>query len=233
VNIILTGTSRGLGAALFDALHSRGDRILALSRRFTDTQRKLADAEPERVTLRRTDLGDGEQLPRPAEIGRFLEGAPAPAPAVLVHNAAIATPIGAVGALPPSHIAATLSVNFTAPVLLTNAFLAVARRPTRILFISSGAAQRVVGGFAVYCATKAGGEMFFNAVADQFRDDPDVTAVNVNPGQMDTGMQADIRAAGDAGAFFPDRETYVERHARGQMAAAVRVAEQIIADHLS
>jgi len=34
--------SRGLGAALFDACNARGDRILAFGRRFTDSQREIA-----------------------------------------------------------------------------------------------------------------------------------------------------------------------------------------------
>ncbi|HLL67235.1 MAG TPA: SDR family NAD(P)-dependent oxidoreductase [Micromonosporaceae bacterium] len=232
VNVILTGTSRGLGAALFDALAARGDRLFAIGRRFTDDQQALAGSDPERIELHRADLAEVSQLPAPAHLQRFL-AAHGPAPAVLLHNAAVVTPIGAVGALPPAPLATALTVNLTAPMLLTNTFLEVAPRPARIVFISSGAASRVVGGFAAYCAAKAGAEMFFNVVADQFRDDPDVTAVNVNPGQMDTGMQTDIRQAGAAGAYFPARQIYVDRHARGEMADATTVAQRIIAEHLS
>jgi benzil reductase ((S)-benzoin forming) len=35
-SIVLTGVSRGLGAAFFDELAGRGDRILGLGRHFTD-----------------------------------------------------------------------------------------------------------------------------------------------------------------------------------------------------
>jgi benzil reductase ((S)-benzoin forming) len=229
MNVILTGVSRGLGSALFAAFQARGDRLLAIGRRFTPAQEKIAAAEPDRIRLHAADLADSASLPGTAEFRQFLDQSPTQA--VLLHNAAVVSPIGAVGALPPAEVAAAIAVNLTAPIVLTDAFLAVAPRPAKIIFVSSGAAHRVIGGFSVYCATKAAGEMFVACVAEQFAADPGVTAVNVNPGQMDTGMQADIRAAGTAGAYFPDRHTFVDRHARGEMPDPAIVAADIIAAH--
>jgi benzil reductase ((S)-benzoin forming) len=226
-SVVLTGVSRGLGAALFDELTSQGDRVLAIGRRFTEAQRDLATAHPDRVRLHEADLADPGQLPKPADLADFMSTAPS----VLVLNAGVLEPIGAVGTLNPAAVASAVAVNLTAPMLLANAFLAArsaARRvgPARILFISSGAAHRTVPGWAVYCATKRGAEMFFDTLA---ADAPDVAVANVNPGVMDTVMQATIRGADS----FPERDRYVGLYERGELPDPTDVAHRIVAEHLS
>jgi NAD(P)-dependent dehydrogenase (short-subunit alcohol dehydrogenase family) len=41
-SVILTGASRGLGAAIVARLYERGDRLLLLARSFPDEQHELA-----------------------------------------------------------------------------------------------------------------------------------------------------------------------------------------------
>jgi benzil reductase ((S)-benzoin forming) len=222
-SVVLTGVSRGLGAAFFDELAGRGDRILGFGRHFTDAQHKVAAAEPERIRLSEADLADPGTLPGAEALRDFLATA---SEAVLIHNAGTVEPIAPVGALPPDMVAAALAVNLTAPILLTNAFLAA--RPVgatvRVLFISSGAAHLVIEGWSVYSATKRGAEMFFDAVAAE---QPDAYVVNVNPGVMDTGMQATLRAS-----EFPERDRYVDLHEQGGLPSPATVARRIIAEHL-
>src|SRR5439155_12702703 len=95
---VITGVSRGLGAALFDEFHRAGDRVLALGRRFTAAQRAAARAEPDRVRLRETDLTDPAALPGAAELAAFAGGG-GDAEIVLVHNAAVFEPFAPIGAL--------------------------------------------------------------------------------------------------------------------------------------
>jgi NAD(P)-dependent dehydrogenase (short-subunit alcohol dehydrogenase family) len=218
--VIITGVSRGLGAALFDVVYEHGDRILAIGRTFTDTQRALADAEPRRVTLRRADLTDPTSLPDKAELARETRGS---ADVVLVHNAAVVEPIGAVGALPPDQIAAAVTVNLTAPMVLTNALVGARKRAT-IVFVSTGAVRLDIDGWSVYRATKAGGELFFDAVAAQ---DPRITVHKVNPGVMDTDMQATVRAA-----RFADRARFVALHEHGELPDPADVARKIMEQFL-
>jgi NAD(P)-dependent dehydrogenase (short-subunit alcohol dehydrogenase family) len=225
--VVLTGVSRGLGAALFDQLASRGDRILGIGRTFSDAQRALAAAEPERIRLRSADLA-ALDLPPAEDLAWALDNAEH---AALVHNAATVEPIGAVGALVPEAVTAAVALNLTAPMLLTNAFLGALPEESRgtVLFISSGAAKRVIDGWSVYCATKAGGEMFFDAVASQGR----VRVANVNPGVMDTAMQAAIRTAAASEAYFPGRQRYLDLYERGELASPADVAAKIIEEHLT
>jgi NAD(P)-dependent dehydrogenase (short-subunit alcohol dehydrogenase family) len=222
-SVVLTGISRGLGAALFTELTGRGDRVYGMGRRFTDEQVTLAAAEPERVRLRQVELADPTTLPGTDELRAFLSGG---GESVLIHNAGVVEPIAPIGELRETAVVTAVGVNLTAPLLLTNAFMAA--RPegavTRILFVSSGAAHRVIEGWSVYSATKRGAEMFFDALAVE---QPDVYVANINPGVMDTGMQEALR-----GSEFPDRDRYVGLHQRGELPDPADVARRIIGEHV-
>lgn len=223
-SVILTGISRGLGADLFAQLSGDGDRILGIGRRFTDEQVSLATAEPSRVRLHQAELADPTTLPGTDTLGEFLAGGSGPA--VLIHNAGVVEPIGPIGQLPGAATVAAVGVNLTAPLLLTNAFMSALPpgRPARVLFISSGAAHRTIENWSVYSATKRGAEMFFDSLRAEH---PDVYVANVNPGVMDTGMQAALRASD-----FPDRDRYVGLHDRGELPDPAEVARRIIEQHL-
>jgi NAD(P)-dependent dehydrogenase (short-subunit alcohol dehydrogenase family) len=229
--VVITGVSRGLGAALFDVCNARADRILAVGRTFTDAQKAARDQRPGEISLHTTDLEDPHWLPDADTLRPFLRDS---AEAVLIHNAAIVEPIGAVGRLPEQAIVKAVGVNFTAPMVLTNAFVRAAPSTARlrILFISSGAAYRVIDGWALYCATKAGGEMFFNVLASQFAGDGRVSVASVDPGQMDTGMQSDIRDAAASKAFFPGQKRWLDAHAEGRLADPAEIANRISKEHL-
>ncbi|MDT5037131.1 MAG: hypothetical protein QOE03_2316, partial [Micromonosporaceae bacterium] len=127
-SVVITGVSGGLGAALFARLAARGDRILAIGRRFTAGQRALAGDEPTRVRLHTADLADIADLADPS-VARTLRGdldavLAAATEIVLINNAATIAPIGAITGLAPAAVAAAVTVNLTAPMVLTTAFLA-------------------------------------------------------------------------------------------------------------
>ncbi|WP_432986436.1 SDR family NAD(P)-dependent oxidoreductase [Dactylosporangium sp. CA-233914] len=230
--VVITGVSRGLGAAVFDVSIARGDRVLAVGRHFTPEQQRLRDERPGDVTLFSTDIADAHWLPDYDILRGFLRDADE---AVLIHNAAVIEPIGAVGRLTTQAITNAVAVNLTAPMVLTNTFLhaAPSEAKLRLLFISSGAAHRIVDGWALYCTTKAAGETFFDAVASQVRDDERITVVNVDPGQMNTDMQESIRRASASGAYFPSQQRWVDASAEGRLADPLAVAERIIKEHAS
>jgi NAD(P)-dependent dehydrogenase (short-subunit alcohol dehydrogenase family) len=239
--VVITGVSGGLGAALFDEFRIAGDRLLALGRRFTDAQHAAERSEPQRIRLRQTDLSYSNALPTAAELSSFVHGAQE---VVLVHNAAVVRPVGAIGALPPDQVSYAVAVNLTAPMLLTNALLGAgvirqsgdlagqAAYPLTVVFVSSGAAHRTVGGWSVYSATKRGAEAFFDTLSAQHGEDERVRVVNVNPGVMDTSMQATLRQYAAGNAYFPDRDRFVSMHTNGELASPVDVARKIIAETL-
>ncbi|GAA1749367.1 SDR family NAD(P)-dependent oxidoreductase [Luedemannella helvata] len=239
-SVVITGVSKGLGSAFFEEFVTSGNRVLAIGRRFTDSQYARERAEPQRVRLRPADLAYPASLPSAAELASFTHGA---SEIVLIHNAATVRPVGAIGTLPDDQIIHAASVNFVAPMILTNALLGTGvARPAgegagnatalTVLFISSGAAHRPVGGWSVYTATKRGAEAFFDTLSAQHADDKRVRVINVNPGVMDTEMQEQLRQYAASGAYFPDAERFVNLHATGGLPRPVEVARKIIADTL-
>jgi benzil reductase ((S)-benzoin forming) len=234
--VVITGVSRGLGAELFAQLLAAGDRVVGIGRRFTDHQRAYARTTSERVSLLEADLAHPASLPDRDALAPLLADATGTA---LIHNAAVVEPIGAVGTLPADQLPTAVAVNLTSPMLLTNAFLAAlpADATATILYISSGAAHRLVGGWATYSATKRGGEAFFDALAAQAADAASggrrIRVTNVNPGVMDTGMQGAIREAAGGDGWFPDREAFVSLHANGELPDPAEVARALIREHLT
>lgn len=223
--VVITGVSRGLGEALLNQLETDPDTtVLALGRGFTDQQRIAAGP---RLVLRHCDLAEPSTLPHASELGELIADADE---VVLIHNAAVVGPIGPIGDLPADELAGAVAVNLTAPVLLTNSLLAAVPATVGrvlVMFVSSGAAHRIIDGWSAYSATKRGAEEFFMHLAKQHEDDPRIRVEIVNPGVMDTGMQETIR-----GASFDGRQRFLDLYENDELPDPAAVAARLIEDHL-
>lgn len=217
--VIVTGHTRGLGAAIAAELQSRGLAVLGLAR----GRSALAGIEQAEV-----DMADPAALQAwlagPA-LRDFLAGADA---AYLVNNAGVVTPVGPLAAQEPAAVLQAVMLNVGAPLALAAAFVQAAPDAVRrILHVSSGAGRNAYPGWAVYCATKAALDQ--NARAVQLDGDARVLAVSLAPGVIDTDMQAAIRATPDAN--FPLRERFVELKDSGGLTSPKDCARKL-ADYL-
>jgi NAD(P)-dependent dehydrogenase (short-subunit alcohol dehydrogenase family) len=216
------------------ALH-RGARVLALARSFEESV-----SAGDQVVRRPTDLARLDDIPGAAELAAFLTGA---REVLLINNAATIEPIGAVGRLHRTAIAAAVATNLTATMVLTDALLSAltpGRGPTvqlgpdvtsvRLLYVSTSSAHRPKPATAAYCATKAGGEMFFAVLRAELEHDPRFVVEVVDPGGMDTDMHRGLR--GRTGVYFPDQERLRQMAAEGRLAAPDVVARRIMDAHL-
>lgn len=226
--IIITGTSSGLGKALLEQVQTWNDtHIVCIARRFLPEQERLA-AEKGTIRLVKADLSRPDQLPVTAD---FTEWVGTTEEVIFINNAAIVDPIGAVGVLASDKIIESAHVNTATVMLLTNALFSVpglTERKVTILNISSGAAKRPITGWAIYCAVKAGNEMFFDTLAAEHTDNPNIVVRNVNPGVMDTQMQGSIRQSD-----FPTRQRFVDLKQSNQLSSAAEVAARIIHEYLN
>ncbi|MEM8510763.1 benzil reductase ((S)-benzoin forming) [Massilia sp. MP_M2] len=217
--VIVTGHTRGLGAAIAAELQSRGMAVLGLAR----GRSLLAGIEQAEL-----DMADPAALQAwlagPA-LRDFLAGADA---AYLVNNAGVVTPVGPLAAQDPAAVLQAVMLNVGAPLALAAAFVQAAPAATRrILHVSSGAGRNAYPGWAVYCATKAA--LDHHARAVQLDGDARVLAVSLAPGVIDTDMQAAIRATPDAN--FPLRERFVELKDTGGLTSPEDCARNL-ADYL-
>ena len=214
---IITGGSRGLGAALCDLYREQDWKVLEFSR---------SAPYPYSVEL---DLSD---VSRAAEVfaQEFESLAELDVPeVVVVSNASLLGPVGPVEHSPHEDIVVHLHANAVSAILLARAFVAAFQDhacPKTLVNISSGAASRGLAGWSLYCASKAALENYVRAVALEQEDRPHpIRAISVNPGVMDTVMQEEVRTSRPED--FPEVERYVRLYREGQLAAPSTIASRV------
>jgi NAD(P)-dependent dehydrogenase (short-subunit alcohol dehydrogenase family) len=220
---IVTGHTRGLGAALADSLLSRHADILAISRR---RNAGLAARYPGRLQEVELDLADLSALTgwlADGAPGRFFAGADR---VLLVNNAGMLAPVGPLADQDAGAVARAVSVNVAAPLMLAAAFAAASAHVAdrRIVHISSGAARNAYPGWSIYCATKAALDHHARAVA--LDDNRGLRICSVAPGVVDTDMQAEIR--GTEVDRFPLRERFDALKREGQLATPEESARKLV-----
>lgn len=220
---ILTGASRGLGAALAQALLKPGHHLVCVSR--GDNAELRAQAAAAGVTLdwHQVDLSDAHTAE--AWMTKTLAALPSYANVTLVLNAGAVEPIGTIDTLRADTLLPHLQLNLAGPMALTAALLrgtAGWGAQRRVLAISSGAARRPIPGWAAYCTGKAGLDMFVRAINADC--DASVRAVALAPGVIDTDMQRTIR-----GADFAGVQRFRDLHAHGELVSPQDAAARIAA----
>jgi NAD(P)-dependent dehydrogenase (short-subunit alcohol dehydrogenase family) len=223
IKAIVTGHSQGLGAAAAAVLLQRGIPVLGLSRRANVA---LAAQYGEALLEHALDLSDGAALAAWLEgdaMVRWFDGADA---ALLVNNAGTVAPMGLLGSHRASEIARAVTLNLTAPLMLSDALCRItnALAERRILHVSSGAARKPYAGWSVYCATKAA--LDHHARAVQLDAVPGLRICALAPGVIDTGMQAEIRAS--TPERFPLRDRFAEMQASGGLVAPGECAMHLV-----
>lgn len=227
---ILTGASRGLGAAIAEQLLQRGGVLLTMSRH--PDQTLIATASDAGALLEQWAIDLAEAVPASARLESWLESRPdAFSAATLINNAALAGKTGPIDESDAPALAAVLRVGLEAPILLTRAFLRATRRwsvPRKVLNISSGAGKKPLTGTAAYCAVKAGLDHFSRVVAlDEAHGPNGAMIVSLAPGVIDTDMQTALRES-DPRAF-PDQPVFVAMKAQGQLSSARDAATKVLA----
>jgi len=213
---IISGGSKGLGAALTRQAVEQGDTVVSLSRSAPPAGGFLA-----------VDFNDPQAVwnavqQATREFGRGASGY------VLINNAGVLEPISASPSV--AEITQSLNVNFVSQVSATRAFLDVLGTSTgrrQIVNISSGAAVKTYHGWSLYSSAKAGLEHFARVVAtEQKAATIPAELVNISPGVMDTHMQTLIRS--QTADEFPNVGQFKDMHARGELSDPKTVASHIL-----
>lgn len=226
---IVTGASRGLGAAIAERLLAPHRRLVCVARSGNDALVAHARAGGASIDYLHRDLADPQAAESLAtEIAAVLRAHRDAARFVLVNNAGVVEPIGRIESLRGDALAVSLQVNLASLMRLTAAFLEAtdeAAGERRILNISSGVARHPMAGWAPYCATKAAVDMFTRCIVDeQMRRANPARACALAPGVLDTQMQSTIRAAD-----FPSIDRFRQLKAQGGLASPEDAAARIVA----
>jgi len=228
---IITGASRGLGAAMTARLMAPDHVLLGIARRNDPAQVETARGRGARLEQWNVDLASSGAVAERLHGWLSTFDPTRVAGATLINNAAVLTRVGALEDGATDEIATSLRVGLEAPLLLCAAFLRATREwaaPRRILNISSGLGRRAMAGQAPYCAVKAGLDHASRALAlDQAQRPNGAKVVSLAPGVIDTDMQVHLRAADPGG--FPDKALFVGLKESGQLASSADAAARVLA----
>lgn len=216
----ITGTSRGIGKAI-------AEQLLLDANNFVTGLSRSSSIVHERYTHVEIDLSDLGKVS--AFNFPVLEQAKKIA---LVNNAGAIGEVHYAGKMVDDEVVRAYNVNLVAPSLLTNSFLNtyVSHSAQQIIInVSSGAGKNAIDGWSVYCATKAGLDMFTKVVAEEVKlsGKKNVFIFSVAPGIVDTAMQDQIRSADVSD--FSQIQRFIEYKKSDQLAQPDVVAGKYLA----
>jgi len=187
--VLITGASRGIGAATARLFAAKGAK-LGLAGRPGDALNAVADETG--ATLLPCDVADFDAVQGAvnAMVERFG------ALDVLVNNAGVIDPIAPLESVDPAEWGRQIDVNLKGVFYGMRAALPVMRAQGRgsILTVGSGAAYSPLEGWSGYCASKAGAIMLTRAAHLEAGDG--VRVLSLSPGTVATDMQGAIRSSG-------------------------------------
>ncbi|MCO6359484.1 SDR family NAD(P)-dependent oxidoreductase [Roseivirga pacifica] len=214
---IITGASTGLGKAMKDyLLSSTAHQVISLSRKPEPT-----DEQNARISYHCCDLNDLGDFDLTQVLKPYLDCEEL----VLVNNAATIHPLDAVGKFTREDLESYFRINVSAPICLMNDFVTLAQQAKLyIINISSGAANRAIGHWSLYCSAKAAMQMFCDVLAV---DHSSIAVANIDPGVLDTQMQREIRSSD-----IPDLEVFSGLAENNQLKKPLDAAGDILAPYL-
>lgn len=211
--VLITGASRGLGAASARIAAGLGANVV-LNARSRDELEVLAREIRENGGNAVVAAGDISQLENcqravATALEQFGELD------ALINNAGVLEPISPFAEADPHEWERNLRINILGLVWVTQAATPHLRQNHgRVIHVSSGAAVNVVKGWSAYCTAKAALNHFNRSLAVE---EPYITTIALRPGVVDTEMQALIRQDGKTGMPDDVHKRFVQYHDRGEL----------------
>ena len=187
---LVTGASRGIGAATAIELARDGAHVVLVARSVPDLEavEDKIHAAGGHATIAPVDLTDGES------IGRLAKAISERWPAldILVLNAATLGTLAAVPAIDTKEFARQLTLNIAAPQAILAAFdpMLRASKDARVVALTTGVAAQPRAYWGAYGASKAALEVLISAYGQEVRNVTSVRTHIVEPGATRTTMRA-------------------------------------------
>lgn len=187
---LVTGASRGIGAATAIALAAQGAHVVLTAR----TPKGLEEVEETifnaggSATIAPLDLAENESIGRLASaIGERWQALD-----VMVLNAAMLGSLAAVPAIDAKEFARVLTLNVSAQAALISAFDPMLRRSSgaRVIGVTSSVGRKPRAYWGAYGASKAAFETLLGAYGDETADISAIRTAIVDPGATRTQMRA-------------------------------------------
>lgn len=190
--VLITGASRGIGAAAARVFAQAGANVVLTARSAEAVAGLAAEIGPKALAM-------------PCDVSRYADVAQAVEAAqstfgtldVLIGNAGVIEPISHLDAADPEAWGHVIDINLKGVFHGMRAAMPVmtAQGGGTIITISSGAAHNALEGWSHYCASKAGAAML-TMCADKEGRAAGLRVMGLSPGTVATQMQTEIKASG-------------------------------------
>lgn len=190
--VVITGASRGIGAAAARAFIKAGAKVALLARSGGEIEALAAELGANAIAIP-CDIADFDAVQAAFDqvIATFgtLD--------VLINNAGTIDPIARLAEADPAAFATAVAVNLNGVFFGMRAALPQMRKQGAgtIINVSSGAASNPLEGWGAYCASKAAALML-TRVGHLEEAAFGIRVLGLSPGTVATDMQVKIRASG-------------------------------------
>jgi len=189
---LITGASRGIGAATARAFAAQGANVVLMAR------------DRDAIASLAGEIGP-TALAVPVDVSRYWEVQAAVTAAVdtfgsvdiLINNAGAIEPVARMDAADPEAWGQVIDINLKGVFHGMHAVLPVilGKGGGSVITISSGAASNPLEGWSHYCSSKAAVAMLTRCLHLEYAD-AGIRAMGLSPGTVATQMQKEIKASG-------------------------------------
>ncbi|MEG8039311.1 SDR family NAD(P)-dependent oxidoreductase [Sphingomonas sp. LR60] len=200
---LVTGASRGIGAATAVALGEQGAHVVLTARTASgleEVEQRIFDAGGS-ATIAPLDLTQSDSIARLATaIGERWQALD-----VMVLNAGMLGSLAAVPAIDAKELAQVLTLNVSAQVALIQAFDPMLRRSAgaRVIGVTSSVARSPRAYWGAYGASKAAFETLLEAYGDEIAEVSKIRVAVLDPGATRTKMRARAYPGEDPNSVKP------------------------------
>jgi short-subunit dehydrogenase len=186
---LVTGASRGIGAATAIALAAQGAHVVLTARTVAgleEVEQRIFDAGGS-ATIAPLDLGENESVARlAAAVGERWQALD-----LLVLNAATLGNLAAVPAIDPKEMARVLTLNVSAQAAMIAAFDPMLRQAQagKVIGVTSSVGRSPRAFWGLYGASKAAFETLLGAYGDEMAAVSRVRVAILDPGATRTAMR--------------------------------------------
>jgi NAD(P)-dependent dehydrogenase (short-subunit alcohol dehydrogenase family) len=200
---LVTGASRGIGAATAEALAASGAHVILTAR-----DARALEAVEQRIfeaggsaTIAPADLTETDSIARLASaVAQRWERLD-----ILVIGAAVLPQLSSVADIDPHAFGRAITTNVLAAQALIAAFDPLLRKSAdgRVVGLTSGVAQKPRAYWGAYAASKAAFEVLLDCYAQETRNIAKLRVAIVNPGATRTAMRARAYPGEDPASVKP------------------------------
>jgi benzil reductase ((S)-benzoin forming) len=216
--IVITGVSSGIGFACARFFLDNGCEVIGIGR-----NNSIEHPNYQFLTLDLSDNSAVEKFIFPQNLEN----------SIFIQNAGIIGEIKPFWKQEVTNTSSVFQINVFSVLTLTQQFIQQVSKGT-ILFISSGAANKVVKGWSIYSASKAALDQFARTLqAELLHENKEINVKSIAPGVVDTPMQEVIRSCN--AVDFPDLQHFQELKQKETLTSPHGIAEKLnyLIEHLA